>query len=92
MPPQLKLGKIKATLAKPVDVDEPDFVVRAKNVSAPVLVMTSLHPSALATTFEPVSEDEEPDLPSASTKKKKSNKGILIAGAAAIGFMALKGK
>ena len=89
MPTPIKLDIIKAVQIG--GVDEPNFVKKSDISDSPSYetVKVSLHPSASLDTFEP-SDDDEAEYEGTSRKKKKSNKGMLFAGAAAIAVLALR--
>lgn len=94
MPPKMQIKKVSIVPGALGPVDEPDFVTKQSMSTGPRLTLSNIHPTAMTTNFEPADEEgDEPEYSApSSSKKKKSSKGVLIAGAAVVGFLALKGK
>jgi len=89
MPAKFEIKQIKIPPDFLDGEEEPDFVEAQKHSAPPTMasVKHSLHPSASLETFEGTDAPEEEV---SAPRKKKSNKGALVVGVAALAVFAMR--
>lgn len=89
MPAKFEIKTIKIPPEFLEGEESPDFVEDQKHSTPPNMesVKHSLHPSASLETFEGTDDPEDEGV---TSTRKKSNKGVLVAGAAVLAVLALR--